>query len=69
MGMVLGMLVGEQQSGGGDDFGGLVAVHLGDGIGPFPPLRVEEEREAAHPLRFPTERLIRSHALFSSASR
>ena len=55
--VVLGMLVGEQQGGGGDDFDGLVAVHPGDGIGPFPPLPVEEEPEAAHPLRFPTEHL------------
>ncbi len=56
--MIVGMLVGQQQFGGRGDLTGLVAVHLGDGVGPFPPLPVQNEPEAAHPLRLAAEHLL-----------
>ena len=56
--VVLGVFVGEQQFGGRVDLAGQVAVLPGDDIGPFPTRPVQEEAEAAHPLRFPTEFLL-----------
>lgn len=43
--VVLGMLVGEQQFGGRDDLTRCVSVHLCVGLGPFPPLPVQENRK------------------------
>ena len=45
---IVGMLMGEQQFGGGHDGTWLVAVHARDLVGPFPSLPHEPETEAAH---------------------
>ena len=44
---VVGMLMGEEQLGGGHDGAGFVAVHPGDLVGPFPSLSDEPEAETA----------------------
>lgn len=47
VGSVVGVLVGEKQFGGRGDGGGVVSVHAGDGVGPFPSVAVAVVEESS----------------------